>query len=321
MATQIANPIREKKIINIKASREVILSAGTVGSPQLLMLSGIGPKKHLEELGIPVVADLPVGDNLQDHLFVPIGYECKLPVSYDSNRIGTLTNLIKWFLFRKGPFGSQALESCAFVKSLPSKNIPDVQIHFLCRGGKSKGKEEEELFVKSTGLSLIEDPPLYGFTLLPTLLYPKSRGTIRLKSKDPLDHPIIDPHYLEDREDMETLLRGSELCYQLINQSAFNKYRGRPAYSLPNMKQKFGTKEYLEEEIRRRVINVYHYVGTCKMGVDDTAVVTPDLKVRGIKGLRVIDASIMPTIVGSNTHAPSVMIGEKGSDLIKADYK
>ncbi|MEO1428106.1 MAG: choline dehydrogenase [Cyanobacteria bacterium J06633_8] len=282
----------------ITVNKEVILSAGTINSPQILMLSGIGCAKHLKSLNIPILIDLPgVGKNLQDHLSISIAYKCTKPITLAN--LEQPYNLIKYLLFKKGALTSNIAEAGGFLKTVENLNRVNLQLHFvpgcLINHGFTKRKE-------------------HGFTLCPTLLYPQSKGQITLRSNNPLEAPIIQPHYLTNQKDLEVLLAGVKISRQILQQRAFDKFRGEeivPGFHIEST-------EDICTFIRNTAESLYHPVGTCKMGNDSMSVVNSNLQVYGIKGLRVVDASIMPTIVGGNTNAPTIMIAEKAADMIKS---
>lgn len=285
----------------VRAVEEVVLSAGAVGSPHILMCSGIGPAEQLKAFDIPVVADLPVGQNLHDHLLFPITYTAPRG-GHKGTAWHLLASLARELTVGGTWLGRSVFEMFAFVKSDPSQRIPDIQLHSLPWS-----------YPKSMdGDGRPEVDPRPCFTIQPTLIYPKSRGEVTLRSADPLQSPHIDPHYLEEPADLELLMRGIELTRELMAQSPIAGEVTAEIEPGPD----FFDSQALRHEVPRRVGTVYHPVGTCRMGVDSRAVVGPDLKVRGIEGLRVADASIMPSITGGNTNAPCLMIGEKAADLI-----
>lgn len=289
----------------IRAGKEVILSAGFVGSAQILMLSGIGHAQHLKDHGIDVVADLPVGDNLHDHMFHALTFHAT-----SSKMRGNAMFFAKGIakeVVRPGTtfLANSVFEVLAFLKTSQAAttgNVPDLQLHLLPWSYVSPNQDEPIRHDVS---------PLPALTVLSTLIYPRSRGTLRLASADPSATPLIDFQYLADPADLEVLGEGSEMVREIFGGSAFKgAIRGEihPGTQLKG--------QALRDEILNRATSVYHGVGTCRMGVDELAVVTPDLKVRGIEGLRVCDASIMPSITGGNTNAPAIMIGERGADLV-----
>ncbi|WP_275295274.1 GMC family oxidoreductase N-terminal domain-containing protein [Amycolatopsis sp. La24] len=286
----------------VRAGKEVILAAGFVGSPQLLMLSGIGHAEHLKEHGIDVLADLPVGDNLHDHMFHALTFQvssCKNKGTAPYFARGMARELLKpgsTFL------ANSVFEALAFLKTSQAADVPDLQLHLLPWAYVSPNQDAP---VRHP----VDKRP--ALTVLTTLIYPKSRGTIRLASADPAAAPLIDPQYLSDPADLEVLGEGSEMVREIFASKAF---KGSVNEEIHPGKQLRG--QELRDAILNRATSVYHGVGTCRMGVDDLAVVGPDLKVRGVDGLRVCDASIMPSITGGNTNAPCIMIGEMGAQLV-----
>ncbi len=289
----------------VRAGKEVILSAGFVGSAQLLMLSGVGHAEHLRDHGIDVVADLPVGDNLHDHMFHALTFH----VSSSRNR-GTAPyyarSLVREMLRPGTTFLAHSVfEAVAFLKTSQADSIPDLQLHLLPWAYVSPNQDEpiRHDVDKRTAL-----------TVLTTLIYPKSRGTLRLASADPAAAPLIDFQYLADPADLDVLCEGSDMVREIFAAKAF---QGTVKEEIHPGRQLRG--QELRDAILNRATSVYHGVGTCRMGVDELAVVSPDLKVRGVDRLRVCDASIMPSITGGNTNAPSIMIGEMGAQLILSD--
>ena len=281
-----------------RAEREIILCAGAIGSPQLLMLSGVGPADHLRQLDIPVACDLPgVGGNLQDHPCTGVAYECTKPVSLASAE--DYSNMARYLLFKKGPLTSNVAEAGAFIRTSPGCQVPDLQFHF------GVGYFVEHGFRQIKG---------HAFTFGATLLHPYSRGEIRLRSSNPLDAPSIRANYLADSRDSDVLLEGVKLARALAATKAFDQYRGTELHPGPEAKDD----RALRQHMALFTETLYHPVGTCKMGHDAAAVVDSELRVRGVEGLRVVDASIMPAIVGGNTNAPTIMIAEKAAEMIKS---
>jgi choline dehydrogenase len=286
----------------VRAGKEVILSAGFVGSAQILMLSGVGHAQHLRDQGISVVADLPVGDNLHDHMFHAMTYHAT-SAKMKGNAFFFAKGVAKEVMRPGTTFlANSVFESVGFVRTSLATDVPDLQLHLLPWAYVSPNQDEPIRH---------KVDPRTALTVLATLIYPKSRGTLRLASADPTAAPLIDFQYLADQSDLEVLAEGSEMVREIMAGAAFGgsvKEEIHPGIDL--------TGTDLRRAILNRATSVYHGVGTCRMGVDELAVVSPDLKVRGVEGLRVADASIMPSITGGNTNAPSIMIGEKAAALI-----
>jgi choline dehydrogenase-like flavoprotein len=285
-----------------EARREVILCGGAFGSPQLLLLSGVGPADELRQHGIGVVYELPgVGKNLQDHLDYITSYSSKHTDLFGLT-VGGVLNLFRGMLqWRKdgtGIFASPGSEGAAFLKSDPGLDRPDLQVHFII------AKMADHLRKIQVG---------YGFSCRVCQLRPYSRGEVGLTSSDPLAPPRIDPRFLSDERDAEIMLKGVKLVRRILQAPALAKYRHKELLTAD-----VSSDEELMNYIRNRADTIYHPVGTCKMGVDDMAVVDPQLRVRGLQGLRVVDASIMPTLIGGNTNAAAIMIAEKAADMISA---
>ncbi|WP_316573917.1 GMC family oxidoreductase [Nocardia canadensis] len=285
----------------IGASREVVVSAGAFGSPKILQLSGIGPAAHLTEHGIAVVADLPVGDNLHDHLFVPLSFAMNSAL-----RRPTAPYFLRGLAAERIRPGSSwaagsSFESVAFVRTSHAHDIPDLQLLSLYWVYPSPNQDSDKRVVPAT-----KKP---GHSVFPALIYPESRGTVRLASADPAAAPLIDPAYLTAPEDTEVLLEGIDMVRAIMAGTGDNE--GEIVPGAP-----FTDEAAMREELPNRIHTVYHPVGSVRMGVDERAVVDPQLRVRGIDGLRVADASIMPSVTGGNTNAPTIMIGEKCADLI-----
>ena len=289
--------LRDGKPEEARAAREILVCCGSVQSPQLLMLSGIGPADHLRSLDIPLVADLPgVGQNLQDHLFLAVSYRCKKPITLD--KAETLANFLKYLVLKKGPLTSNVSESGGFVAITPGAPAPDLQFHF------------GPVYYLNHGF---DRPEGHGFSIGPTLLRPKSRGRITLDSADPLAPPAIQPNYLSEESDVCVLVQGIHLARRLAQTKAFSFFCGGEYCPGKDIQ----TEEALADYVRKSAETVYHPVGTCKMGNDAMAVVDDQLRVHGVQGLRVVDASIMPTLIGGNTNATTIMIAEKAADLLR----
>ncbi|WP_210256083.1 choline dehydrogenase [Chelativorans sp. Marseille-P2723] len=291
-----------------RAEREVILSCGAVNSPAALMHSGIGDADLLQRLGIDVVADLKgVGKNLQDHLLARVEYICKEPVTLYNTLRGdrAALALFQAMLFKKGAAASFPLEGGAFLKSDPSLDEPDLQSHFL-----------PGLSTASLRLPFIRRGKVsydgHGFFANIYQLRPYSTGEISIRSADPLKDPVIRPNYLSSPEDLRVLREGVKILRRIFTQKAFDRYRGMEL--APG--QDVQTDSEIEVWIRENADTVFHPVGSCKMGTDSMAVVDPELRVYGVERLRVVDASIMPRMPSSNTHAPAMMVAEKASEFI-----
>jgi choline dehydrogenase len=278
------------------ATREVIVCTGTINSPQLLMLSGIGPQEKLAEFGIEAVMDLPgVGQNLQDHVMAPVAYHATQPVSLANAT--TEEEAIKFQSEGKGMLTSNIGEAGGFLKLDPHALTPELQFHFA-----------PSWFIMHGAAN----PEGHGLTLAPGIVGTKSVGYLTIRSADPNDPPLIDPNYLADETDMEVIVAGVKIARQILNSAAFDEYRGEEY--LPG--EAAQSDEDIREFIRNWAQNIYHPVGTCKMGNDPMAVVNDRLQVHGVQGLRVADASIMPFIINANTNNPCIMIGEKCADMI-----
>jgi choline dehydrogenase-like flavoprotein len=289
----------------LQANREVIVSGGTFGSPHLLMLSGIGPADHLRAFGLDVVADLPVGDNLHDHLFVPITFAMPTGIRKPSPGYFARAFIRENLKGNSTWLARSVFEVVAFTRSSHAGRIPDLQLHVLPWSYPGPNQDAP----------IRHNPdPRRALTIMSTLIYPRSRGTIRLMSADPLAAPSIDPNYLDEQHDIDVLVDGLELIRETMRHSGIAS--GVEAEIEPG--PKFATRADLAKEVLNRATTVYHPVGTCRMGVDERAVVDPQLRVRGVDGLRVADASIMPSIVGGNTNAASMMIGEHCAAILAA---
>ncbi len=287
--------------VSLKSKGEVILSGGALNSPQLLMLSGVGPEAELKRHNIPVVKKLEgVGQNLQDHLDITIMHSSISKDAISVTPLGMVKGAVAtvdYIKNRKGFLTSNVAESGGFVKSDKKQKTPNIQFHFL------------PTYLKNHGREIMFG---YGYTLHICDLQPKSRGFIGLKTANPLDDPLIQPRYLTEEEDWVNLVNGYKIGRELLNTKAFAPYRDKEV-APGNLVE---TDDQIREDIRKRAESIYHPVGTCKMGVDNMAVVDNQLKVYGVKGLRVVDASIMPNVVTGNTNAPTMMIAEKAADMI-----
>ncbi|RWM39169.1 GMC family oxidoreductase N-terminal domain-containing protein [Mesorhizobium sp.] len=285
-----------------EARREVILCGGAFGSPQLLLLSGIGPAVELAAHGIPLVHELPgVGRNLQDHLDFILAWksrETDLMGIGLTGMPGLVKHMLRWRKDGTGMIATPYAEAGAFLKSDPAIERPDLQLHFCIA------------IVDDHGRKLHRG---YGFSCHVCVLRPYSRGEVGLMSADPLAPPRIDPRFLQDERDADLLLKGVRMTRAILEAPALAKYRDKEIYTAGA-----ASDAELMTHIRARADTIYHPAGTCKMGIDDMAVVDPMLRVRGLEGLRVVDASVMPTLIGGNTNAPTIMIAEKAAEMIRA---
>lgn len=288
----------------IRADVEVIMSSGAIGSPRLLMLSGIGPADHLRSVGLPVVHDQPgVGSNLQDHVDLFVIAECTGPHTYDRYAKPHLSVLagLQYLLQKKGPVASSLFETGGFWYADREARSPDIQFHL----GLGSGIE--------AGVAAMENG---GVTLNSAYLRPRSRGTVRLASSDPLAAPLIDPNYWADPYDREMSILGLKLAQEIMRQDALKPYVKAERLPGPDVRS---DEDYFQYACRHAKTD-HHPAGTCRMGPDPAAVVDPQLRFNGIERLRVVDASIMPTLVSSNTNAPTIMIAEKAADMIRAAH-
>jgi len=294
VGVRVRERLRREK--SLRAEREVILAAGAIGSPQLLLLSGIGPADDLRSVGVPVLHDLPgVGRNLQDHPFYSVIWE----VSDQDTLFGADSpkHMAEWVLRRTGPLTSSVAEVVAFVRTRAGLPAADIQFHMGAAYYEDHGQEEYDG---------------HAMVIAPVLVSPQARGQVWLRSSDPTDKPRIITNSLSAPEDVQSLVDAMALAREIASQG--------PLAEITTLELKPGaeisTREDMEADIRRRLMLIYHPVGTCRMGSGDDAVVDSELRVRGIEGLRVVDASVMPVIPGGNTNAPTMMVAEKASDLV-----
>ncbi|BDH57960.1 GMC family oxidoreductase [Tsukamurella sp. PLM1] len=280
----------------VRARREVIVCGGAINSPQLLMLSGIGPAEHLAQHGIDVRAALPgVGANLHDHPMVPVDFD--VHGSYDLLEKQDLGNLLRWKLTGTGPLASNGAESGAFWRSRNDLEHPDLQMHVMPAGVYD---------------NLLHETHRPGIMLGPTLVSVASRGTLRLRSADPNFKPELEPNYYDVAEDLDAMVAGVRATMEIAAHGPLAKYLGKPWHIAENPSE-----DQIRTLIAEYTQTLFHPVGTCRMGTDDDAVVDPQLRVRGVEGLRVVDASVMPTVPRGNTNAPTIMIAEKAADEIR----
>ncbi len=287
----------------VRAAKEVVLAGGSINSPQLLMLSGIGPADHLQEMGIPVVQDLPVGDNLHEHPALMVQAATSM-ASYNT-QLGPL-NLVRhgydWLVHGRGMLSTVIFQALAFIKTDAALSHPDIQLHFAPCG----------ILASDESISMMKEN---SYSIQANVNRSRSRGTLRLAEPSPATPPAIQANMLGDRYDLETLMAGTRFMFDLCDGEVLGPVttgtiipRNRPQ-----------TDDEWEHFVRGYTIPTYHPVGTCKMGTDKSAVVSPDLKVIGIDSLRVVDASIMPQVISGNTNAAAMMIGEKGAEMILAE--
>ncbi len=300
---------RGRKTLQLRAEREVLLAGGAINSPQLLMLSGIGPREELARHGIELKHELPgVGENLQDHLDISVVQRNRTAHSF-SGRPGFVMRgawfLLQYLFGRRGPIASNVAECGGFCKTSPEQPLPDLQMHFC------------PLVEEDHGLTVGNTLRLYGYTVRICDLRPLSRGRIGLNSADPLAPARIEANYLDHPRDLDNLVAGVRRAREIIAAEPLAAHSG--AEMLPGAAAQ--SDEQLRDYVRAKAETIYHPVGTCKMGSDSMAVVDSELRVHGVRGLRVVDASIMPTLVGGNTNAPTTMIAEKAADLIRAEAR
>jgi choline dehydrogenase len=293
---------RDGTLCTALAAREVILCGGAVNSPQLLMLSGIGPQEHLAGFGIPVVHHLPgVGQSLQDHYSAAIKLRCKLPITVNDVMLSDARKLkagLEYYMFHRGPLSMISSPAALFARTRPELASPDIK----CSISPFSAERPQD------GLHRFS-----GFTMIAYQLRPESRGEIKLKSPDPFDAPAVYPNYLATETDQRTIVAGLKLCRRILatpQMQGFVESEFQPGSAVE------GDEELLDYA-RRRGGTVYHPTSTCKMGNDPMAVVDPQLRVYGVEGLRVADASVMPTVVSGNTNAAAIMIGEKAADMVR----
>ncbi|XP_026740786.1 glucose dehydrogenase [FAD, quinone]-like [Trichoplusia ni] len=322
------------KKYKILAKREVIVSAGAINSPQLLMLSGIGPREHLEAMRINVVKDLPVGYNLMDHIaaggiqFVVRQQNSSLSTEHIFNHLDLV---FKWMKTHKGPLsvpgGCEALVFMDLKDKFNTRGWPDMELLFI-----AGGLNADPLLQKNFNIDRQIYDDTYGplgkseaFMVFPMLMRPKSKGRVMLQSKNPKVHPLIIPNYFEYAEDLQKIVEGIKIAVEIARQPSMKKLEAK-LYDVPIAEcldaGPFGSDEYFACQAQMFTFTIYHQSGTCKMGLqnDPSAVVNHRLMVHGLERLRVIDASIMPAIVSSHTNAPTFMIAEKGADMIKKDW-
>jgi choline dehydrogenase-like flavoprotein len=296
---------RADGVVSLRAGREVIVASGTINSPQLLLLSGIGPGAELTRHGIPVRHELPgVGENLHDHQGIFMSW-----TSSDTRLYGLSLGALPWlfaspfkYLFRRrGAWTTNTCEAGGFIRSLPGLAQPDLQLLFF-----PQFMNQPQYFI----------PRGHGFSWHVSLLQPKSRGRLTLKSKRPEEAPLLTSNFLDHPDDLAGIVRGFKEVRRIVAAPAMDAHRGAEIDPGPRV----ATDDQIAAFIRANLGTTYHPAGTCKMGIDPMAVVDPELRVRGLTGLRVIDASIMPQVISGNTNAPTIMIAEKGADMIRRSW-
>jgi len=289
-----------------RARREIILCGGAIGSPHLLLLSGIGPAAQLAQHGVAVAHDLPgVGQNLQDHYSAPIKLKSRLPITVNDVMLSNVKKLkvgMQYYMFKKGPLAMISSPAALFAKTRPELATPDIK----CSISPFSADRPQDGLHKFS-----------GFTMIAYQLRPESRGEIRLKSANPADPPAMIPNYLTDPVDQQTIVDGLKLCRRVLAEPTLARFVAEEFQPGPAVQSDIQLLDYA----RQRGGTVYHPTSTCKMGVDPMAVVDPELRVIGIEGLRVADASVMPTVISGNTNAATIMIGEKLADLVRERMK
>lgn len=320
--------VRERRTYRVHATKEVILCAGAINTPQVLMLSGVGPRGHLDAMGLPVMSDLPVGDNLMDH--VALG---SMNVAADNDTSSLVLNHVisdprQWFQFlvhNTGPFtvpgGAEAL---AFVDLPGGDGRPELELLLVSGQYKSYDQSRRLYGFKNTVYERMFERAGRGFTVFPTVLRPRSRGRVRLHDVSPFRPPLIEPGYFGNDADLDVIVAGVRMFQRMLDTDAMRAIGARlPRVHMPGCERHpYDTDAYWRCSARVVTFSIYHMCGTCKMGPDGdpTAVVDPRLRVRGVKGLRVVDASVMPVIPAGHINAPVLMIAEKASDMIKEDW-
>jgi choline dehydrogenase len=288
--------VRDGQTKQASVRGEVILCGGAINSPQVLMLSGIGPADHLRSMDIPVIVDLPgVGQNLQDHPLVGVELECTKPVGLAD--AGKMVDIARYLLFRNGPLSSNVGEAAAFIRTRAGLDAPDIEFLFA------------PVFYMGHGF---DNPAGHGFAIGIALQHPESRGHIGLRSNDPLAPAVIQPNYLSSESDLTGIVEGVKIGRQIAQAKAFEPYRGKELWPGPDAQNDEGVMAF----IRRTLESCYHPVGSCKMGNDSMAVVDDSLRVHGIEGVRVVDASVFPTHITGHPNAPIIMMAEKAAAMI-----
>jgi choline dehydrogenase len=297
---------RGGEVVTVRAAREIILCGGAINSPQLLLLSGVGPAAQLAAFGIPVVHALPgVGQSLQDHYSAPIKLKARLPVTVNDVMLSNAKKLkagLEYYVFHRGPLAMISSPAALFARTRPELASPDVK----CSISPFSAERPQDGLHKWS-----------GFTMIAYQLRPDSRGEIKLRSADPADPPAMQPNYLSAETDQQTIVAGLKLCREILAQPQMERFIASEFLPGPEVR----SDDELLDFARRRGGTVYHPTSTCKMGIDPLAVVDPELRVHGTQGLRVADASVMPTVVSGNTNAATIMIGERCADLVRQEAR
>jgi choline dehydrogenase len=301
------------------AQREIVVSSGAIGSPKLLMVSGIGPADELRTLGIDVHSDVPgVGKNLQEHAYAPMLYGVTVPtLNLDrGSKKAQIKHGLNFVLFRRGPVTSGGVHAVVFAPDAPGSTYPECEILFAPFGVLGRAEEQKDPDEIATVHHDVHDMQLAAVaavTVLPSVLHPKSRGTVTLRSANPADPPRIQLEMLGDPADIATLTSACRRVRAILDAPSMKPFVASEIHPGPRI----DSDESFAAYFRATCFRGNHPAGTCKMGADDTAVVDPELRVRGIEGLRVVDASVMPTLISGHLNAPTVMIAERAADLIK----
>jgi len=302
----------------VAARKEVILSAGAIGSPHILLLSGVGPRKQLQSLNIDVKADLPVGQNMEDHMRSIVVATINAAEGISGERMLSPGSMVKYLLYGRGELSSSAVVGTAFMKSSKCKTkYPDIQLHLIGALPLADRLLYDPAFIDN----LFPRTWMDGHIMIPIILHPKSRGSITLKSTNPFEYPNIDPNYLADQEDMDIFIEATRRSIDVLNTKTFKSigvnYKNMEVEACKHTQ--FLSDDYIRCFIRLFAVTIYHPTSTCRMGgqSDKNSVVDTQLRVKGIQNLRVVDASVMPHVTSGNTNAPTIMIAEKAADLIR----
>ena len=324
MIRDLGNP--DDTTFTVDARSEVILSAGTVGTTKLLLLSGVGPWDHLESLGISVAADLPVGQNLQDHLHQHVTFKMNQPIGVNLGSFTDIFAILQYMLFKSGPlataYGVEAHFLVALSEEAKAMGWPDLTYEVLTMPSSTMMMRALNYDAETIRELSAQDKVQNGFQLLATVVRPESRGAIYLKSSDPLENPLIQTNYLSHERDIDVLMQGIAIAHRIAKTPAMRRIGAAPTEDFtyaPCEQFEFNSSDFWRCQVHNRPVSIYHPTGTSKMGPrdDPTAVVDSQLRVLGVEGLRVVDASVMPWVTSCNLNAPTIMIAEKAADMIK----